>query len=69
MATMLGDAALGAASDRRPRRGRLMAIGSALASAWLAPTFALGHDGVYAWKMLLGLLPALRRRFAPGGAS
>ena len=49
-------------------RGSLTAIGSALASAWLAPTFALGADGVYAWKMLLGLLPALRRRFAPGGA-
>jgi hypothetical protein len=33
------------------------------------PTFALGHDGVQARDMLVGLLPALRKRFAPGGAS
>jgi hypothetical protein len=40
-----------------------------LLAAWVAPTFALGPDGVYARNMLLGMLPALRKRFAPGSAS
>ncbi len=69
MATMLATRHAGLPPIVGLAAGGLMAIGSTLASAWLAPTFALGPDGVYAWKMLLGLLPALRRRFAPGGAS
>jgi hypothetical protein len=49
--------------------GVLAAVGSALLAAWVAPTLALGHEGIRARDMLLGLLPALRKRFVPGGAS
>ncbi|HEY9442970.1 MAG TPA: lipopolysaccharide biosynthesis protein [Gemmatimonadales bacterium] len=49
--------------------GGLAAVSVGLLAAWVAPTFALGHDGVYARNMLLGMLPALRKRFAPGRAS
>jgi PST family polysaccharide transporter len=49
--------------------GVLAAVGAGLAVAWAAPVLALGHDGVRARDMLLALLPALRKRFAPGGAS
>ncbi|HET7240101.1 MAG TPA: lipopolysaccharide biosynthesis protein [Gemmatimonadales bacterium] len=49
--------------------GVLAAVGSGAVTARVAPVLALGHDGVRARDMLLGLLPALRKRFAPGGAS
>lgn len=49
--------------------GVLAAVGSGAVAARVAPVLALGHDGVRARDMLLGLLPALRKRFAPGGAS
>jgi hypothetical protein len=47
----------------------LAAVLSGVAAAWMAPVLALGHDGVRARDLLLGLLPALRKRFAPGSAS
>jgi PST family polysaccharide transporter len=49
--------------------GVLAAILSGVAAAWVAPVLALGHDGIRARDMLLALLPALRKRFAPGSAS
>ena len=49
--------------------GALAAVAAGLGAAWLAPSLALGVEGVRARDMLLGLLPALRKRFAPGGAS
>jgi PST family polysaccharide transporter len=49
--------------------GVLAAVLFGVAAAWMAPVLALGHDGVRARDLLLGLLPALRKRFAPGSAS
>jgi len=49
--------------------GVLAAVLSGVAAAWVAPVLALGHDGVRARDMVLALLPALRKRFAPGSAS
>jgi O-antigen/teichoic acid export membrane protein len=69
LATMIGMRHSGLPPVIGLAAGMLAAAGSALGAAWAAPTFALGHDGVHARDLLLGLLPALRRRFAPGGAS
>jgi PST family polysaccharide transporter len=49
--------------------GVLAAVAAGVAVAWAAPILALGPEGVRARDMLLGLLPALRKRFAPGSAS
>ena len=46
--------------------GVLAAVGSGLVAAWVAPALALGHEGVRARDMLLGLLPALRKRVRAG---
>jgi O-antigen/teichoic acid export membrane protein len=69
MATMLGMRQSGLPAAVGLAAGVLAAVGSALLAAWVAPTLALGHEGIRARDMLLGLLPALRKRFVPGGAS
>jgi PST family polysaccharide transporter len=69
MATMLGMRQTGLPPAAALAAGVLAAVGSGLAAAWVAPTLALGHEGVRARDLLLGLLPALRKRFVPGGAS
>lgn len=69
MATMLGMRQTGLPAAAGLAVGVLAAVGSGLVAAWVAPTLALGHEGVRARDMLLGLLPALRKRFVPGGAS
>jgi O-antigen/teichoic acid export membrane protein len=69
MATMLGMRRTGLPPAAGLAAGVLAAVGSGLIVAWVAPTFALGPDGIRARDMLLGFLPALRKRFAPGGAS
>jgi O-antigen/teichoic acid export membrane protein len=69
MATMLGMRQTGLPAAAGLAVGVLAAVGSGLVAAWVAPTVALGHEGVRARDMLLGLLPALRKRFVPGGAS
>ena len=69
MATMIGMRHSGLPPVVGLAVGSLAAVGSALAAAWAAPTFALGPEGVQARDLLVGLLPALRKRFAPGGAS
>jgi O-antigen/teichoic acid export membrane protein len=69
MATMLGIRGTGLPPAAGLAAGVLAAVGSGLMAAWVAPTLALGHEGVRARDMLLGLLPALRKRFVPGGAS
>jgi len=68
-ATMLGMRRTGLPPAAGLAAGVLMAVGSGLVVAWVAPIFALGPDGIRARDMLLGFLPALRKRFAPGGAS
>jgi len=69
MATMLGMRRTGLPPAAGLAAGVLVAMGSGLLAAWLAPVFALGHDGVRALDLLLDLLPGLRRRFMPKGAS
>jgi hypothetical protein len=69
MATMLGMRRTDLPPAAGLAAGVLVAAGSGLAAGWVAPTLALGHEGVRARDMLLGLLPALRKRFVPGGAS
>jgi O-antigen/teichoic acid export membrane protein len=69
MATMLGMRQTGLPPAAGLAAGVLAAVGSGLAAAWVAPALALGREGVRARDMLIGLLPALRKRFAPGGAS
>ena len=69
MATMLGMRQTGLPPAAGLATGVLAAVGSGLIVVWVAPTLALGHEGVRARDMLLGLLPALRKRFVPGGAS
>lgn len=67
-ATMLGMRQTGLPPAAALAAGVLAAVGSGLLAAWVAPTLALGHDGVRARDTLLGLLPALRKRFAPGAS-
>ena len=69
IATMLGIRQTGLPPAAGLAAGVLAAVGSGIVVAWVAPTFALGHEGVRARDMLLAFLPALRKRFAPGGAS
>jgi PST family polysaccharide transporter len=69
MATMLGMRQTGLPPAAGLAAGVLAAVGSGLMVAWVAPTLALGAEGVRARDMLLSLLPALRKRFVPGGAS
>jgi hypothetical protein len=69
MATMLGMRQTGLPAAAGLAAGVLAAVGSGVVAAWVAPTLALGHEGVRARDMLLGLLPALRKRFVPRGAS
>ncbi len=69
MATMIGMRHSGLPPVVGLAVGALAAVGSTLAAGWAAPIFALGHDGVHARDVVLGMLPALRKRFAPGSAS
>jgi len=69
MATMLGMRRAGLPPIAGLAAGVLAAVGSTVLAARVAPTLALGHDGVRARDMLLALLPAIRKRFVPGSAS
>jgi PST family polysaccharide transporter len=69
MTTMLGMRQTGLPQAAGLAAGVLAAVGSGLLAAWVAPALALGDDGVRARDLLLSLLPALRKRFAPGSAS
>ena len=69
IATMLGIRQTGLPPAVGLAAGSLAAVGSGLLVAWVAPTFALGHEGVRARDKLLALVPALRKRFVPGSAA
>ena len=69
IATMVGIRQTGLPPAVGLAAGTLAAVGSGLLVAWVAPTFALGHEGVRARDKPWAFVPALRKRFVPGSAA